>query len=119
MTINVNTNLYDRVTVLKAAYSFTDTHFIHLDLQEPYYVVSIINKDGSEESDIEYRFNNELLAQAIRSKIMEETKTIRELILARAFASTIIEEEAPTAQNQIPNAPSNEIFTEWFSNNND
>ena len=40
-TFKLNKELYDKKTVFKAAYSFTDIAYIHLDMDDDYYVVDI------------------------------------------------------------------------------
>ena len=56
-------------------------------------------------------FQNEMLAQMIRDDIREKTKNIRELILARAFSSTLIS-ESPTYQPERNTVDINDILVD-------
>ena len=115
MTIRLDKGLYSKDTLLKTAYSFTSDYFIHLDSEEKCYVVEIKSKTGTEEPKVEDLFCNELINQATRELISEKTKTIRELILARSFASTIVNEnEFITEESEID---TENVFMDWFDKN--
>lgn len=84
-----NKELYPKSALLKAAYNFTDKAYIHLDADEQNYYVELKEKDADDfVSDDE--FQNEMLAQCVRHEIFLQTKNIRELLLARAMATTVI-----------------------------
>lgn len=68
---------------------FLDKYYIYLDTDEKYYLIDLESKSGQPEKDIEKHFLNEALIQSARYSVMQQAKTIRELILGRAFASTI------------------------------
>lgn len=115
--LKFNRELYSKVALIKAAYNFTDSAYIHLDADNEYYYVSIEPKDPSvsiSESD----FVNEMLSQAVRHEIYIQTKTIRELMLARAMATSVV-----TKDDNLPLDGSNEVFSEdeilkdWFVEN--
>ena len=115
--LKFNRELYSKVALIKAAYNFTDSAYIHLDADNEYYYVSIEPKDPSvsiSESD----FVNEMLSQAVRHEIYIQTKTIRELMLARAMAPSVV-----TKDDNLPLDGSNEVFSEdeilkdWFVEN--
>ena len=38
--------IYPKTALLKAAYSFTDSVYVHLDSDDEYYYVSLIPKEG-------------------------------------------------------------------------
>ena len=92
MQIKFTKELYPKEAVLKAAQFFTDKYYISLDTDEQYYYINMESIIGEMEKDIEKQFANEVLTQAARFKVMQETKAIRELILGRALASTIIDD---------------------------
>lgn len=78
--LKFNRELYSKVVLIKAAYNFTDSAYIHLDADDEYYYVSIESKEPTvviSEND----FVNEMLSQAVRHEIYLQTKTIRELML--------------------------------------
>lgn len=111
--------IYDKDALLKAAYHYTDIAYLHLDADETNYIVTIEMKDDRRAIE-EKEFLNEILAQMVRKKVAEETKTIRELMIARAFSSTIIERESNACNfNCSQNESDKDIVTEdiledWF-----
>lgn len=117
MRLTINKNLYSRCSLLKAAYHFTDEYYVLLDQDDFNYYVDIIHKDGSEQDNIYGMFSNELVAQSTREAILEKTSSIRELILARAFASTIIDEKSETnilCSNDEESETDKGLFKDWY-----
>lgn len=111
--------LYPKIVVLKAAYNFTDRAYLHLDADDSYYYVDLTEKDG--ETVTENDFENEMLAQSVRHEIYLQTKTIRELLLARAMATTVITDRE-MADEQITATEDNgfeesDILKDWFVDN--
>lgn len=113
--------LYSKVALLKAAYNYTNTAYIHLDSDSEYYYVTLSPK-RSNQSEINWditedEFANEMLAQSVRHEIYLETKNIRELLLARAMATSVIDEgigepELPEGREEFQE---NEILKDWFA----
>ena len=83
---------YSKEVILKAAYAFTDRLYIHLDADETHYKVQLISKseEDKNEEELYAEFENELIAQETRRMIAEQTKSVREMIVARALSSTIV-----------------------------
>lgn len=107
--------LYSKEVLLKAAYAFTDTLYIHLDSDEDSYSVELTGKDRQSCEDDYNDFENELIAQENRLIISEKTKNIREMIVARSLASTMINmEEQEDSNNDEFSA--DEILNDWFEN---
>lgn len=108
--------LYSKTALIKAAYNFTDKAYLHLDADNDYYYVSIIPKDGNDEVSNE-EFENEILTQSARHEIYLQTKNIRELMLARAVATSVV---APTEETTEPDTndeleySEEEILKDWF-----
>lgn len=114
MTIKYQEELYPKEVLIKAAYRFIDSAYIHIDKKDGYYIVSIIPKEDSSPIT-EGDFDNEMLSQAARYVISIRTKNIREITLARAMASTIIEEDIPHNETEdISDVDS--ILKDWFEN---
>lgn len=108
--------IYDKDALLKAAYRFTDNAYIHIDVEQDKYVVSIEAKNDTFILD-EKEFQNEILAQMVRKRISEQTRNIRELIMARAFSSTIIYNDGNNEleEHKFPDdIDENDILTDWF-----
>ena len=117
--LKYNRELYSKIALIKAAYNFTDRAYVHLDADENYYYVSLNVKNEEEEiSDAE--FENEILAQSARHEIYLQTKNIRELMLARAVATSVV---APKDEDELSDSEieqqfsEDEILKDWFDTN--
>lgn len=121
-SIELKKSVYPKVAVLKAAYSFIEENYIHIDDNGESWIVSISAKQEQEYSEnIGKDFENDLLAQTVRYSVYQETHTIRELLLARAMTSTMIEnaehvEEPENSNDDISEEQLDEILTSWFEN---
>lgn len=115
MALKFKTSLYPRSAVLKSAFAFTDRAYIHLDESEGYYVVSLVPKKG-ESAISEGEFMNEMIFQTVRLEISNRTRSIRELSLARAFASTVIVDSEKSEPTESRESYSEDILTDWFKN---
>lgn len=113
--ISFSKEIYPKIALIKSAYTFTDRAYIHLDADDRYYLVSITTKDGYDEIT-ENDFVNEMLCQCVRHEVYQQTKTVRELLTARAMASTVIEQPVTQADDIPPtlNADEQQILTDWF-----
>lgn len=105
-----NKELYSKEDLIKTSYRFIDDFYIHLDVDENYYYVNIQAKD--DKTLCEEEFVNEMLVQQTRSIIYKETKNIREMIYARAMASTLIQEEQEDIAQDEDNI--DDILVDWF-----
>lgn len=106
--------LYSKIALIKAAYNYTDIAYVHLDADDIYYYVSIENKNPGQEIN-EQDFINEMLAQSVRHEIYQQTKNIRELLLARAMATSVIVENGIEENEEVNGLFSeNEILKDWF-----
>lgn len=116
--LRYNRELYSKAALIKAAYNFTDRAYVHLDADQTYYYVTISAKAESKEPSSE-EFENEILAQSARHEIYLQTKNIRELMLARAVATSVV---APTEEGEQDTVEENdftedEILKDWFEAN--
>ena len=117
MELSYNKELYPKTAVLKAAYNFTDEYYIHIDQDEHNYIVDIIPKEQNAGKNIKNIFDNEILAQSARYHITEQTKNIRELIMSRAFASTVINDQPVESEETVEQVDIDKILTDWFEIN--
>lgn len=111
--------LYSKTALIKAAYNFTDKAYIHLDADNDYYYVTISLKQGQEEIT-EKEFENEILTQSARHEVYLQTKNIRELMLARAVATSVIaptEEKTESNEQEELEYSEEEILKDWFDGN--
>ncbi len=114
--MKLSKELYDRETVLKAAYALIDSVYFHLDVDGDYYIVEIVPKKGKEHGDYYQKFENELISQQTRRIISDKTKEIRKMIVARALASTMVDlSSEPREASETFRAE--DILIDWFDKN--
>jgi len=113
MKFEYNSKLYPKEVLIKAAYSFIDKAYIHLDFVEEKYVVEITPKEKEEEVKKE-QFDNEMLVQSARYIIAKKTLGIREIILGRALASTLIDAGDTQCEEVEASIEENTILKDWF-----
>ena len=107
--------LYSKEAVIKAAYRYTDKAYLHLDSNETEYTVNIEMKEGNDQI-AEKEFRNTLLAEMVRLYVNDRTSDIRKLIMARAFSSTMIDEDKAEEPEDI-DTDIDTILTDWFEIN--
>ena len=109
--------LYSKVALIKAAYNFTDSAYIHLDADDNYFYVAIESKQ-SDCAVSEKEFINEMLTQSVRHEVYQQTKNIRELLLARAMATSVIVDDALIDEQDTGDSfEENNILKDWFAAN--
>jgi His-Xaa-Ser system protein HxsD len=88
--LTVELALYGREGLLRACYAFTDRCFIFLRDAGPSKVMVVFRKRQSPKTleALVEEFANELIAQSLRAQLAAETKSVRELIVAQAFAES-------------------------------
>ena len=111
--------LYSKVALIKAAYNFTDRAFIHLDADDKYFLVKCEAR-LSEDVICEKEFLNELLAQSVRHEVYSQTQDIRELLLARAMATSVVYNDKIVESDEIKEDELQygieDIIKDWFEN---
>ena len=85
-----SSNIYSREVILRAAYAFIDRYYIHIDKEDNDYIVFINAKDEDGDVNIARLFENEMISSSIRMQVFQQTHAIREILLGRAMASTMI-----------------------------
>lgn len=85
--MKVNKTLYNREAILSTAYKFTDTCYIHFESidSENYGVFFSPITNGADVSLVVNKFCNELIDQQIRYDLNNRNKSIKELIIKKAF----------------------------------
>lgn len=107
--------LYPKIALIKAAYNFTDEAYVHLDADDRYYYVAVTPKHA-DRAFSEQRFVNEMLAQSVRHEVYQQTKNIRELLLARAMAtSLLVDENTLDVDDEGGAFAEDDILKDWFS----
>lgn len=116
---NVSKALFPPEVVLKAAYAFLETDYIHIDEDDAHWIIQMSAKGETETKNRTSEFENELLSQSVRFQVFKQTKSIREILLARAMTSTMVDQEDPigkiqSEQDDISNEELKQILTDWF-----
>jgi His-Xaa-Ser system protein HxsD len=89
LQICVSLDLYPLEALFRVCYSFTDRCYLFLEHEEAPGVVKVHFAKNTTDCDLAIiagEFSNELINQKVRLDIAAETKPIRELIVAQAFA---------------------------------
>jgi His-Xaa-Ser system protein HxsD len=89
MTLSLDTELYPRDVLYAAAYVFLDRAYVLLDRAGTRYVVHLRGKQALDETTLRAmagEFENELLAQALRHRVVQANHKIIEDITALAIA---------------------------------
>lgn len=121
--MRISKELYSSTAVLKAAYSFLERCYIHIEDDGSDWVISAKQKDETETSEqLMVELENELIAQAVRERVITQTKSIREVLMARAMSSTLIDTEDSVKRieaesGNISDAELKSILTSWFDKN--
>lgn len=120
MTEKFSSRLYPKEAVIKTAYSFTGRCYVHLDMDGENYVISLTGKDeNSADNDmLKKELDNEIISQLVRYTVSHKTSEVRQLLLGRAFSSSLIAEEKELPEYGGEYIPSAEkILKDWFENN--
>lgn len=114
ITIRFLKEIYPKIAVIKSAYAFTDRAYVHLDAEGDYYLVNLKPKEKQDPVS-EDEFINEMLCQSVRHEVLNQTRSLRELLFARAAASSYINPEQKL-EDLFPEVDENEteILTDWF-----
>lgn len=110
-----NKSLYSKEALIKAAYNYIDDFYLHLDCDEEYFLVEMQPRRKEQLCPTEKEFQNEMLIQETRRIVNERTSKLREMMYARALASTVIEE--PTEDNAAESDNAEQILVDWFEKN--
>ncbi len=85
--MKVNKIIYDKESVLATVYKFTGTCYVHVDSIEPdHYGVYFSQKNPDIDliSQVD-SFSNELIDQQVRQNLERSNKSIKEMIVKKAF----------------------------------
>ena len=104
ITLLVDETIYSRAALLKTCYWFTNRCYIFVYRQDERHLgVRLANKSGNGGLDsIAGEFENALLDHQLRFEIASETATLRELIVAKAFAEGNALEDPPVGDDRDP-----------------
>lgn len=121
MRIQYDKEFYSKEALLKAAYHFTDRAYVYLGVEDGSFFVDFTAKGGTQfdKEKLENEFKNELLAQVIHQTVSKETTVLRELLVARALSSTMVDEgiSSDAAESSMTEDAQDEldaIAKDWF-----
>lgn len=121
MRIRYDKEFYSKEALLKAAYHFTDKAYVYLGVEDDFFFVDFAPKDdvSFDKEKLENEFKNELLAQVIHQTVSKETTVLRELLVARALSSTMVDEgiSSDAAESPMTEDAQDEldaIAKDWF-----
>ena len=121
MRIQYDKEFYSKEALLKAAYHFTDRAYVYLGVEDGSFFVDFTAKGGTQfdKEKLENEFKNELLAQVIHQTVSKETTVLRELLVARALSSTMVDEgiSSDVAESLMTEDAQDEldaIAKDWF-----
>jgi His-Xaa-Ser system protein HxsD len=104
ISVVVDEKIYSRGALLRTCYWFTDRCYIFISASDENRLkVHLRLKPG--DSDLETiagEFGNALLDFELRAELGKETATVRELIIAKAFADSNILEDSPVGDDRDP-----------------
>lgn len=114
----VNCEIYSRNSILQVAYQFIDEYYVYLDYDEENtkYMKVVLEPKADKKVSLEQasgEFVNELLNQNLREAVQEKTKSIRELVLARALYSSYLD-ETEESEEMIEDFKIDNIAKDWF-----
>lgn len=104
VTLLVDESVYSREAVLRACYWFTDRCYLFVSRPDPQRLAVSIRPKLSEPAldAVVGEFSNALLDYQVRRDIERETHTIRELIVAKAFAEGNLLDDPPVGDDRDP-----------------
>ncbi len=105
--------LYSKEALIKAAYDYIDDYYIHLDSDEQNYYVQLEAKDDNPQLS-ENDFKNTILIHEMRKVVSEKTGKLREIMYARAMASTVIEDNNIEDNDLYNDDNAEDILKDWF-----
>lgn len=97
--VKMDISLYSLAAIMKSTYWFTDRCFLYLnwaDEDKKILSISFRGKESLNDKDlyvIAEEFMNSVLDQAIRIKVEEETRTVKSIIVKRAFSEALSKTE--------------------------
>lgn len=89
LKIELDSTVYTKSTILKSTYKFTDRTYIYINdnTDNKQFIVYFTPKNDLPIEVLSGEFMNELLDQELRSVVLDKTRRVRDVIVARALLS--------------------------------
>lgn len=89
MVLQFSQSIYSESVIFKTIYWFSNNYNITVDKNSSHFILNISNIPGTltdlEKSKLELEINSKLIDYKTREIILNETKTIRDLTILKAF----------------------------------
>lgn len=117
--IKYNKELYCKESIFKTMFHFSEEIYFHIDLIDNYFCIEYEEK-GTNIDFNKQVFETELIQQETRLLIRSKTKETRQLLLAQAFSSTILNNSNESMfSNKADIGEESTIIKNWFEDNNE
>lgn len=114
-TMKFSSRIYQREAILMTAGEYGPAYSFGLDMDNDYFVVDV-HYDASSGPIDEIQFEQKLIENSIRQDILAKTGQTRMLLMARAFASTIIDLSTEQGKSEYGSMKEDEsIFEDYFN----
>ena len=103
--ISLDSNVYSLEAVKKCSYWYTDNYSVDIKQDDDQVILLLepLNEDTEEDKDqIIKKLKNDLLDFQVRDIVTKETKNVRDLLIAKAFATTDKYETNPPGEVSDP-----------------
>lgn len=124
LAFGVIKSIYPAECVIKAAYAFLDKAYVHIDEDDKCWIVILEAKATQliSQRELQQKFENELIAQSVRLAVFKRTHTLREMLLARAVSSSLIDgeemiEPIDTDEQINQDEQLQHILKDWYEDN--
>ncbi|MBM4396582.1 MAG: hypothetical protein FJ087_12950 [Deltaproteobacteria bacterium] len=98
----VHKELYPADVLFGTAFAFLDRAFVHLDVVDADRTrIELTARPGVDAATIGGEFKNELVTQAVRLKLAQDTGEVRTMIVGRAIAEAVPIEQPPAFSDRI------------------
>lgn len=96
--IRVDKSVYSIDALLRTCYRFTDRAYVLLqEIDGSAIEVHLVSRCGADLDDIIGEFSNVLLDEELRDRLNNETRHLRELVVAQAFAESDLPDDFTSA----------------------
>ncbi|WP_462370346.1 His-Xaa-Ser system protein HxsD [Oxalobacter formigenes] len=107
--LRIDCRLYSETAILKTAYWFTDRFFIFLEKKKDFPHIDIEFRLKEENSSDKLEsvcgdFSNFLLDQEVRQRVFNETRTVRDTLIKKAFfeAKAFLPKNVISSEDHLP-----------------
>ena len=101
MIVKYKKELYSINVLFRTCYKFTDNAYVHLDTE-------------NDTLDYAKEFANQMIEEANREIVIEQTKNIRQILFARSMASTVVYDDE--IADLDTNVEDKSAMKDWFEN---